>query len=738
MTASERKARTTAADELCRSAYAACEGPEVGVALVAVGGYGRGELAPFSDLDVVLVHDIGVDPGGVAEQLWYPLWDSGARLDHSVRSLPEMVAAAAGDVKVALGLLDVRHLAGDPHLSLRLRTTVLADWRREARSRLPEVRSLVAKRHAVVGELAHVSVPDIKEAEGGLRDATVLKALGSTWLVDVSSPELERSRQALLDFRDLLHAETHRPTDRVVPELWDRLAVGLELPDALAAQRRVRELGRRMTHLSRLTWRRVGAVLARPTSVRSARTPALEPIGSGLALSRGEVVLDTRARPDRDPVLLLRAAAAAATRDAVLAPATASRLARECAPLPDPWPIEARHAMVELLASGPGLQGVWETLEETGALTLLLPEWEPVRLLPHASIVHRFTVDRHLIETCIEASVLIRRVARPDVLLVSALLHDIGKGGFTDHSVAGEPVARTVAQRMGFDDRAVELIALLVRRHLLLAQLATSRDPEDPATVDSLLALVPDAEALQLLLALTEADARATASKAWSSWRAGLVTRLAERALERAGGPAVAELHEWADVPAEVGRGQTWIGVDTSPGGARITVVAPDRVGLLADVAATLALVRVGVRSARVWAQDHPSGPVGVSVWEVDEVDPDPVVLRERLAVVSADRGSATRRLVGPGGSRLEPLVAVRAEESWRSTVLEVRMDDRPGGLHLVCAALAAHKISVRSAHLSRVGPQSVDVFYLQEHAAGRLSDERAAEAAHAVRAALT
>ena len=158
-----------------------------------------------------------------AEQVWYPLWDSGARLDHSVRSLSEMVEAAGGDLRVALGLLDVRHLAGDPNLTLRLRT----DDARPVAARGPRPAARAAhagasKRHELMGELAHVSVPDLKEAEGGLRDATVLKALVATWLVDVPHAELERSRQALLDVRDLLHAVTGRPTDRVAPELWAR------------------------------------------------------------------------------------------------------------------------------------------------------------------------------------------------------------------------------------------------------------------------------------------------------------------------------------------------------------------------------------------------------------------------------------------------------------------------------------------------------------------------------------
>src|SRR6476659_3127910 len=147
MTAAERAERTAGADKLCASAYEQCAGPDTGVALVAVGGYGRSELAPHSDLDVVLVSDEGVDLGDVAERVWYPIWDSGATLDHSVRTLPEMVAAADQDLKVALGLLDLRHLAGDPNLTLRLRTTMLASWRRQSRERLPALHAMVRSRH---------------------------------------------------------------------------------------------------------------------------------------------------------------------------------------------------------------------------------------------------------------------------------------------------------------------------------------------------------------------------------------------------------------------------------------------------------------------------------------------------------------------------------------------------------------------------------------------------------------
>ncbi len=741
MTSTERAERTRAADTLCAEAYEAAGCPETGVALVAVGGYGRQELAPFSDLDVVLVHDEDVEPGEWAGAIWYPLWDSGANVDHSVRTVPEVLDRAAADLRVAMGMLDSRHLAGDPNLTLRLRAAVLTQWRRDARTRLEELRELVAARGRTTGELAHAAVPDLKESVGGLRDATVLKALVASWLVDVPHGDLERCRVALLDVRDALHTVAGRATDRVAPEYWPDIARALGLPDATAAQVHTRRLARRLTHLSRLAWRRAEAVRRRPVPTGQ-RRPHLEPVAPGVAIASEEVVLDRGARPDRDPLLLLRSAAEASERDLVLAPTTAARLARESPALTDPWPTGARDLLVRLLA-GPGLLGVWETLDETGALELVLPEWEAVRLLPHASEVHRFTVDRHLVETCTEAARLIRRVARPDVLMVAALLHDIGKGGLTEHCVAGAPVARAVAERIGFDEREAQLVGALVRWHLLLPETATTRDPEDPATTRMVADRVADREELELLATLTEADARATSDKAWTRWRASLVETLVRRVAAVLGDEPPPVEDTWhVEVPDRVRRDPCALSVvatvqegtaGAGSDGSRVTVVARDRTGLLADAAAMLALQRSSVRAARAWTQDG----FGISVWDVAETGLDDVLLRQRLEAIVDGRVDAAGRLRRARPVELEPSVAVRTDASQRATVIEVRSADRPGLLHVVCATLAALGVSVRSAHVSTLGPQAVDVFYVQEEAAGALSEERAASAAHAVREAL-
>ncbi|CAN5250100.1 [protein-PII] uridylyltransferase [soil metagenome] len=713
---------------------------DTGVALVAVGGYGRRELAPYSDLDVVLVHADDVDVSALAHRVWYPIWDAGTALDHSVRSLSTVTEAARDDPRVALGLLDARHLAGDRSLTLRLRADLLAHWRRDAPRQLPELRRIVFARAERMGELAHAAVPDLKESLGGLRDATVLKALVASWLVDVPHSEVERARLQLLDVRDELHALLRRSSDRIPPEAWPDLAERLEMTGAACAQRYVRETGRRVTHLTRLAWRRVDAVLATPASPRR-RAPELRRIAPGLAVSAGEVVLDGSTSPVQDPTLLLSAAAEAAERALVLSPATAGRLARAGVALPQPWGEAERNLLTRLLAAGPGLLEIWETLDETGSLDLVLPEWERVRLLPHASLVHRFTVDRHLIETCIEASRLIRQVGRPDVLMIAALLHDIGKGSRQEHSVAGESLAGAVAARMGFGERECALIRRLVRHHLLLPVTATTRDLSDPTTVVHVAMRLVDVETLDLLAALTEADARATSPKAWSSWRAALVAELVARVREAMLGrtpPVRARAAQPAEVavPSTVRQDHRLVEVAVEPTehGSSVTMLTGDRVGFIAEAAGALAMQRLGVRAARARTQ----GDFAVVTWDLADPQPDPAILRQRLEEIRSGALKPEARLRPPATTDLPPTVLVRHEASAEATVIEVRAGDRPGVVYSVCRALAGLGLSVRSAHIDTLGPQAVDVFYLTEPGAGGLSDERAGEAVHAVTRSLS
>ncbi|MEV8550987.1 [protein-PII] uridylyltransferase [Streptomyces glaucescens] len=760
-------------------AGAAAGGGLKGVSLVAVGGYGRGELSPRSDLDLLLLHD-GGDAAAVAalaDRLWYPVWDLGLALDHSVRTPAEARRTAAEDLKVQLGLLDARHVAGDLALTAGLRTAVLADWRNQAPRRLPELRELCAERAERQGELQYLLEPDLKEARGGLRDATVLRAVAASWLADAPREGLDDARRRLLDVRDALHLATGRATDRLSLQEQDQVAAELGLLDADTLLRQVYEAARVIAYASDVTWREVGRVL-RSRAVRprlramlGAGKPAAErsPLAEGVVEQDGEVVLARTARPERDPVLPLRAAAAAAQAGLPLSLHAVRRLAATVRPLPTPWPAEAREQLVTLLGSGRPTVQVWEALEAEGLVTRLLPDWERVRCRPQRNAVHLWTVDRHLIETAVRASAFTRRVSRPDLLLVAALLHDIGKGWPGDHSVAGEIIARDVAGRIGFDREDTGVLGTLVRHHLLLVETATRRDLDDPATVRSVAEAVGTQSTLELLHALTEADALATGPAAWSSWRGSLVTDLVARvsavlagdapeepeaaaptaeqerlAVEayRTGGPVPA-LRPQTEPPA--GPPPPEAPADApEPLGAELLVAVPDQPGVLPAVAGVLALHRLTVRTAELRALPLPDGvggPVLLLDWRVAaEYGSLPQAARLRADLVRALDGTldiagrlAERDAAYPrrrGVTAPPPRVTVASAASRHATVIEVRAQDAPGLLFRIGRALEDAGVRVRSAHVSTLGANAVDAFYVTDAEGAPLPDEEAAAVA--------
>ncbi|MGW3552470.1 [protein-PII] uridylyltransferase [Streptomyces griseoincarnatus] len=775
-----RSALAGLTDEWLAGLFAAGAPGARGVSLVAVGGYGRAELSPRSDLDLLLLHD-GSDPGTVsklADRLWYPVWDLGLALDHSVRTPAEARRTAGEDLKVQLGLLDARHVAGDLGLTTALRTTVLADWRNQAPKRLPALRELCEERAARQGELQYLLEPDLKEARGGLRDATALRAVAASWLADAPREGLAEARSRLLDVRDALHLTTGRATDRLALQEQDQVAAELGLLDADALLRQVYEAARVIAYAGDVTWREVGRVL-RSRSVRprlramlggGKPAPERSPLAEGVVEQDGEVVLARAARPDRDPVLPLRAAAAAAQAGLPLNLHAVRRMAAGARALPSPWPAEARQQLLTLLGSGRPTVDVWEALEAEGLISLLLPDWDRVRCRPQRNAVHLWTVDRHLIETAVRASAFTRRVSRPDLLLIAALLHDIGKGWPGDHSVAGEVIARDVAARIGFDADDVTVIATLVRHHLLLVETATRRDLDDPATVRSVAEAVGSPGTLELLHALTEADALATGPAAWSSWRASLVADLVKRVASVLAGQAPSDPEEAAPTaqherlaleavatgaPVLSLRAQTEPPAEPSgdpePLGVELLIAVPDQAGVLPAVAGVLAMHRLTVRTAELRSLNLPDGVDGSVLlldWRVAaEYGSLPQAARLRADLVRALDGSldiagrlAERDAAYPrrrGVVAPPPRVTVAPAASRHATVIEVRAQDAPGLLFRIGRALEDTAVRVRSAHVSTLGANAVDVFYVTQEQGVPLPGEEAVAVAGKLEEAL-
>jgi len=714
-----------------------------GVALVAVGGHGRGELSPYSDVDLMLLHSSETPAGYaemIAERLWYPIWDSKVRLDHAVRSVGGARQVARSDLADLLGVLDIRHIAGDPDLGPSLRRRVLADWRSDAGARLPELLQMSRTRWDRSGDLAFATTGDLKNSRGGLRDMVTMRAVAASWVADCPHQGLEDARGELLQIRDALHLVTGRAGDRLQVQDQDAVAEQLGLADRDDLLRTVSAIGRTVGHAVDLTWHRVKRALARPSM--SGSRAERHPLADGVVEQDGEAVLAKAADPAHDPVLPLRVAAAAAQVGIPVAPATLARLAKWCPPMPQPWPAQALDEFIRLLGSGAELVPVWESLDQVGLIGALLPGWERLRSMPQRDPVHRFTVDRHLVQTAAEAGRLVRRVARPDLLLIAALLHDIGKGTGGDHSIAGAELAVAVCTAIGLDDSDTGVITTLVRHHLLLAETAPRRDPDDPATIAVVAETVGDAGVLDLLEVLTEADALAAGPAAWSDWKARQVALLAARVrAELQGWPAVGPQPLSALESALLADGGPDVRIEGGIGEAKISVAAPDRIGLLADVAGALSAQRLTVRSASVRTENGTALQTWLVAAEYGDL-PETTSLRSfvlgALADPSAARAAVAKRATAARRAGFPPPVVTVADgASASATVLEIRAHDIPGLLHTAATAIAAFGVAVLAARAHTWGADAVDVLYLRDAGGRPLSAHRAQLLAGQVAAAL-
>jgi [protein-PII] uridylyltransferase len=647
-----------------------------------------------------------------------------------VRTVAEAVSVAGSDVKAGLGLLDVRLVAGDAELAAALRSATLAGWRQSAGKLLPQLRDLRRGRARQVGELAFLLEPDLKEAYGGLREGQVLRALAAAQLADEPGEETEQGYAFLLDVRDELRRRSGRPTDVLVRQEQRPVAVALGHQDEDTLLREVSLAGRRLAFVADAMWRRVDAALVRRPRGRYRRIRR-EPLAEGIVRQGDEVVLARDARPAADPGLLLRGAAAAARADLPLSPFTLKVLAVHSPPVPEPWPAEVRWSFLRLLASGRPAVAVLEQLDQEGLLARLLPEWNCVRSLPQRHPWHRFTVDRHLVEAAAAAAELTHDVDRPDLLLVGALLHDIGKGWPGDHSVVGEPIAREMAARMGFAPADVDVIGTLVRHHLLLPDTATRRDIDDPATTERVADTIGrDPAVLQLLHAVAQADGAATSASAWSPWKAHLVAALVARVQALLGPSATGEPEPLlsptrpqvsSHPPDGAGSGAVTVGVEDVADGQQVTIGAPDRPGLLSCCAGVLALNQLDVRAAKVAVE----GDRGIAVFAVR-----PRFGRAPVPEILADGVRAALEGTLPLAERLRQREADYRQDGARATpprlswhdaevsgegtgIVEVRTGDRAGLLYRLTAALAGEGLDVPSARVETFGGDAVDVFYL-------------------------
>ncbi len=542
------------------------------MAVVATGGYGRGLLAPGSDIDILFLLPYKQTPWGesVAEYMLYLLWDLGLKVGHATRTVDQCLKMATQDMTIRTALLDIWLVHGDAQLfaelSDRLRREVFAGT---ARTFIDAKMAERDERHRRAGESRYKVEPNVKDGKGGLRDLHTLHWLSKylygkevgpeTIEAKIFTPEeyqtFRRSEDFLWSVRCHLHFLTGRAEERLTFELQPAMAERLGYRQALGQ----RPVERFMKHYFLVT-KDVGdltAILCAALEVQQAKTtPGLSGLlGYGWRLRRQvRQLTDFRIENDRlnvadaevfnrDPVNLIRFFALAERTNAHLHP-DAIRLLRRSLRLVDDRlrsDPEANRIFLEVLAAQSNPETTLRRMNEAGVLGRFLPDFGRVVAMMQFNMYHHYTVDEHLLRTVGElariehgesldelplSSGIIKSIQNRRALYVAAFLHDIGKGRSEDHSIVGARVARDVGPRLGLTPAETETVAWLIEQHLTMSNIAQSRDLSDPKTARDFAAVVQSPERLKLLTLLTVADIRAVGPGVWNGWKGQLIRTL--------------------------------------------------------------------------------------------------------------------------------------------------------------------------------------------------------------------
>ena len=540
-------------------------GPQPGLTLIAVGGYGRAEMAPRSDADFMILSPGAEAPGATpaAETLLYLLWDAGLRIGHATRSIADCLADARADLTIRTALLETRLVAGDMELA---RTLDARLWDELFSTTGPEfIEGKLAERaarHARQGGQRYMLEPNVKEGKGGLRDLQTLYWIGkylyrvphAEGLIDTglfSRAEYATFRRAedfLWSVRCHLHLVTGRATERLGFELQPEVAARMGYRDGggrRAVEVFMQDYFRHATRVGELTRIFLTGLEAKhlrradhPARGRSRRRP-----GPGLRIREGRIDV---ADPDSflaDPLNLLRLFEEGLRTGHLLHPDAMRLVAANLDRIDDTVrnSREAGRLFLGLLLGHGNPERALRRMNETGLLAAFIPEFEPIVAMMQFNVYHHYTVDEHTIQ-CIStlaqiergeldadlpvSSAILRAGVNRRVLYVALLLHDIGKGREEDHSILGARIARRVAPRLGLGASECETVEWLVRNHLVMSDMAQKRDISDPRTVQDFARAVATRSRLDLLTLLTVCDIRGVGPDTWNNWKAVLLRRL--------------------------------------------------------------------------------------------------------------------------------------------------------------------------------------------------------------------
>jgi [protein-PII] uridylyltransferase len=707
-----------------------------GWALMATGGYAGGVLCPGSDIDVILVHPPKAPDSKVrevAESLWYPLWDGGIKVSPATHTPKSILQLASDDLETATTILRVRCLSGDLGVVQRVQADAIEQWRRKPMVWLQRLHDAAQLRWDKLGDVASLLEPDLKDGRGGLRDHDMIRWALAVDRADVTAAlegpfeDLAGPAEVLLATRCELHRATGRVSNILLLQDQDRVAEALGFVDADALMVNVAAAAQSVEWATERFWRRVDRLVKRSGKGSVRQLP--EHV-AGVTVVDDEAQVTADADVDEQSFVFRMAAAAAHAGYPI--GARSLRMMASRGPEPgEPWTERTQRAFLSLLGAGQPMVHAVEALERYDLFSRYLPEWRAVRSRPQRNAFHTYTVDRHLLQTVANASELVRNVSRPDLLLVGALLHDIGKGYPGDHTEAGLELVDGICSRMGFPPADVDVIRALIEHHLLLSETATRRDLSDPRTAANVAEAVGDLTTLELLEALTIADSKATGPAAWSSWKATLIEELVHTvSLVLRGEQRPAEAtpldSRFGHLVDQVQAGGGVLIEHQSVGDFEmLRIASADRRGLFSLIAGTLAFHGLDVVGADAFTGADGTAVDEFRILRTNGVQPNwskfahdlrgvlkgDVDIDARLEQRIKSQGRA-RRALAAAPPRFEVIISNDASDS--TTMIDVRVPDAPATLYRLSHALAEDGYDIRSAKVATLGHEVVDVFYVQ------------------------
>lgn len=788
-------------------------------AVIAQGGYGRAELNPGSDIDLLFLCEPsrGAYIENVAERICYTLWDTGLQVGNAMRSLKECVRLSARDLKVKTALLDARFLCGDESLYHTFAATMDNEVLKRGADRFFKEKLVESdERHGRYGDSVYLLEPHLKEGEGGLRDLhTALwmakvkfktnkldELVQKGVITDRERSEIEEARDFLFRVRNGLHFITGQHQDQLRFEYQERVAAELgfkDLPNSQAVEQFMRQYYLHAATVGRFGAEIIERSIGKPQPYRFMARFSRREIRPGVSIAGGTLSLNGSAALHEDPGNLIRIFHDAQRHGAEISNGTKRLLRGHLDILDDTVRRDPRlvGAFFDILRESDKVSGTLSEMHDAGVLGAFLPEFGNLLCMVRRDHSHTYTVDQHSLRGVGELEQLrsgvhkdeyplltqvMREIDGVDIVLLSMLLHDIGKGHGSRHSERGAAKVPQIADRLGLNEDDTAQLRFLVAQHLTMSQLAQGRDIHDQKLIVDFARLVETPDNLKKLYVLTFADMRAVGPRIWSSWHdmlikelflqtlevlergefsveehAKRVGRVKKRIASSVGGSAQATgflrdmpdryflgtaeesiVHHF-DLVANLNGVRVVTEVKHSPqrGFSEFTVVTADRPGLFAILTGVLLAHGMNILSAsintslsglavdifRISHDDQPDVAQKPEKWErVRDVLGRVLAGQEdvRDLVARAQPSRLLRRRVGP---RIREAVDIDNEVSDRFTVIDVYWYDRVGLLFAIADALYRLDLSVHLAKITTHVGHVLDVFYVSDSASRKITD---------------